>query len=58
MADARSFSGYKGLEVDEIEERRLEELAVEDRAGDAEERLVGEDDGAFRDGIDADFESF
>ncbi len=37
----------EGLEVDDIEERGFEELALNDGAADADERLVRKDNGAF-----------
>ena len=52
VADAGGLGGDQGLEVDDVEEGGFEELGLEDRAGDADERLVGEDDGAFGDGVD------
>ena len=50
QADARGLGGDERLEVDEVQERRLEQLALEQRPLHADQRLVGEDDRAFGDG--------
>ncbi len=50
--DPRGLGRDQRLEVDEVEERRLYELRVEDRPPHADEGLVGEDDRALGHGVD------
>lgn len=50
--DAGGAAGDHGLKIDRGEEARLEELAFDDGRGDAQERFVGENDRAFRNGPD------
>ena len=51
-ADPGGLGRDQRLEVDEVEERRLDELRVEDRPPHPDEGLVGEDDRALGDGVD------
>ena len=51
-ADPGGLGRDQRLEVDEVEERRLDELRVEDRPPHADEGLVGEHDRALGDRVD------
>ena len=51
-ADPRGLGRDQRLEVDEVEERRLDELRVEDRPPHADEGLVGEHDRALGHRVD------
>ena len=48
---ARGFRGDHGLEVQDVDEPRLDDLRHRQGRGDADQRLVGKTDGAFRDGV-------
>ena len=52
QADACRFGGYQGGKIDQIQEGRFKQLALDQRALDADERFMREDDAAFRDGVD------
>ncbi len=52
MADAGGFGGDEGLEIDDVQQGGFDQLGVEDGALDAEDGFVGENGGAFGDGID------
>ena len=54
QADARGLGRDQRLEVDQVEERRLQQHAGNDRAADAQERLLGKYRGAFGDGVHVD----
>ena len=54
MQTRAAFVAIERLEVDEVEQRGLEQLALQDRAADADQRLVGEDDGPLGHGVDVD----
>ena len=49
---ARRLGGDQRLEVEEIHDPRLDELGERQRRGDAEDRLVGEEESALRHGVD------
>ena len=51
-ADARRLGGDQGLEVDQVEQRRLQELSLEERAADPQQRLVREHHRALGHGVD------
>ena len=49
VAEPRRLGRHQGLEVDDVEDRRLDELADEQGRLDPQQRLPGEDGGALRD---------
>src|SRR5260370_31014024 len=50
-ANARGFSSNERLEIDKVEKGSFQDLSLEDGALNAQQRFVGENDGAFGDGI-------
>lgn len=52
IAEAGRFGGNEGLEVNEVEEGGFDELALEKGATNAKDRLIGEGEFAFGEGID------
>ena len=50
--DTRGAAGNHGLKIDRGKKARFEKLGFDDGRGDAQERLVGENDGAFGHGRD------
>jgi hypothetical protein len=51
-ADARRLGGDERLEIDQVEQRGLQELAEDDGAGHPEHGLLREHDRPFRHGVD------
>ena len=47
MADPRRFGGDERLEVDHIQQRRLEQLTLQNRPANSHERLMRKNDGSF-----------
>ena len=48
LADTCRLGGDEGLEVDHVQKRRLQQLALEDRPLHADKRLLREDRGPLR----------
>ena len=57
LADAGGLRRDQRLEVEHVQQRRLDDLRLQDRPGDAHERLVGEDGGPFGDRVDVEAEA-
>ena len=50
--DSGCLGGDKALMVEDRQNSGLHELGLHDRSDDLDQRLPGEDNGAFRDGVD------
>jgi hypothetical protein len=51
LAHPRGLGRHEGLEVDDVEQRRLGDLTRGDGRGHPQQRFVGEDDGTLGDGV-------
>ena len=54
--DSGRFRGHQGLKVDHVEQRSLQQLTLQERAGYPEHRLVRKDHGALGHGVDVESE--